>query len=100
MATKNADSKKVNVTLPAGLIDEIDEYAEEHYMTRSGFIAYACNQVISAKKLSESIVILNSLFDKMLQRREFDFVSDEEREEFERLSTVINTLKIGTQYLK
>lgn len=100
MATKNMDSKKINVTLPSGLIDDIDQCAESHYMTRSGFIAYACNQVIAGEKMQDSIVKMNVLFNKMMQRKEFNFVSDEERKEFENISAAIDTLRISIEHYR
>lgn len=100
MATKNMDSKKINVTLPSGLIDDIDKSAESHYMTRSGFIAYACNQVISAEKMQDSILKMHVLMNKLVQRKEFEFVSDEERKEFERICAVVDALHLGIEEYK
>lgn len=37
---------RVNVTLPADVLDQIDSYAEEHGLTRSGFLARAATSVM------------------------------------------------------
>ncbi|WP_426418184.1 type II toxin-antitoxin system HicB family antitoxin [Bradyrhizobium genosp. A] len=39
---------RVNVTLPADVLNEIDAYAEQHGFTRSGFLAQAAKKAIAA----------------------------------------------------
>ena len=41
-------SVRVNVTLPADVLSEIDRYAEQHGFTRSGFLAQAAKKAIAA----------------------------------------------------
>ncbi|SFN95635.1 Predicted nuclease of the RNAse H fold, HicB family [Bradyrhizobium sp. Rc3b] len=41
-------SVRVNVTLPADVLNEIDQYAEQHGFTRSGFLAQAAKKAIAA----------------------------------------------------
>ena len=41
-------SVRVNVTLPADVLSEIDTYAEQHGFTRSGFLAQAAKKAIAA----------------------------------------------------
>ena len=45
-----ADVKSVrfNVTMPADVLDQVDEYAERHGFTRSGFLAQAAKKAIAA----------------------------------------------------
>jgi len=44
--TRPAKSMRVNVTLPADVLAEIDRYAEAHGFTRSGFLAQAAKRAI------------------------------------------------------
>lgn len=39
-------SVRLNISLPARLVGEIDRYAAEHHMTRSGFLAKAAQQAM------------------------------------------------------
>jgi predicted RNase H-like HicB family nuclease len=39
---------RVNVTLPADALEEIDRYAESHGLTRSGFLAQAAKKAMAA----------------------------------------------------
>jgi len=41
LAQVNAKPLRLNVSLPAHLVQRIDRYAEAHHMTRSGFLARA-----------------------------------------------------------
>lgn len=42
----NTKSVRLNISLPANLVGQIDHYAAEHHMTRSGFLAKAALQTI------------------------------------------------------
>jgi len=41
-------SVRLNISLPANLVGQIDRYAAEHHMTRSGFLAKAALQAIGS----------------------------------------------------
>ncbi len=42
----NTKSVRLNISLPANLVGQIDHYAAKHHMTRSGFLAKAALQAI------------------------------------------------------
>ncbi|HSS77910.1 MAG TPA: type II toxin-antitoxin system HicB family antitoxin [Thermoanaerobaculia bacterium] len=42
----NTKSVRLNISLPANLVGEIDRYAAEHHMTRSGFLAKAAHEAM------------------------------------------------------
>ena len=44
----NVKSKRVNITLPENLLYEIDRYATQHNLTRSGLLSVAVGQYIHA----------------------------------------------------
>jgi predicted RNase H-like HicB family nuclease len=41
--------KRVNISLPGSLLSRIDEYAEEHHLSRSGFLAKAAQEAMNGK---------------------------------------------------
>lgn len=47
LAKVNTRSVRLNISLPANLVGEIDRYAAEHHMTRSGFLAKAAQQAMA-----------------------------------------------------
>jgi predicted RNase H-like HicB family nuclease len=38
--------KRVNISLPCSLLSQIDEYAQTHHLTRSGFLAKAAQEAM------------------------------------------------------
>ena len=45
---------RINVSLPADVLAEIDRYAEDHGFTRSGFLAQAAKRVIKHRELGDA----------------------------------------------
>jgi hypothetical protein len=52
LAKLKVKAKRVNITLPENLLHEIDRYAEQYHMTRSGLLAQAADQYIHRKQLA------------------------------------------------
>ena len=42
----NIKAKRINITLPENLLREIDRYAAQHHLTRSGLLSVAAGQYI------------------------------------------------------
>jgi predicted RNase H-like HicB family nuclease len=40
-------SKRINITLPNYLLEQIDKYAKNHHMSRSAFLQQASRQILS-----------------------------------------------------
>jgi metal-responsive CopG/Arc/MetJ family transcriptional regulator len=49
LAKLKVKAKRVNITLSEKLLYEIDQYAEQYHMTRSGLLAQAADQYIHRK---------------------------------------------------
>ncbi len=41
--------KRVNISLPGSLLSQIDEYAEAHHLSRSGFLARAAQEAMESE---------------------------------------------------
>lgn len=85
---------RVNCTLNETLLSEIDEYAREHYMTRSAVIAYACYQFINTEKSKELLKDMNKTLQALFKAVEAnpDYkLSDEEAEQLEFMEKAIDT---------
>ena len=50
LAKLKVKAKRVNITLSEKLLYEIDRYAEQYHMTRSGLLAQAADQYIHRKQ--------------------------------------------------
>jgi len=49
LAKLKVKAKRVNITMPENLLHEIDRYAEQYHMTRSGLLAQAAGEYIHRK---------------------------------------------------
>ncbi len=45
----DAAPKRVNISLPGALLTQIDEYAQTHHLSRSGFLAKAAQEAMSGE---------------------------------------------------
>lgn len=50
LAKLKVKAKRVNITMPENLLYEIDRYAAQYHMTRSGLLAQAADQYIHRKQ--------------------------------------------------
>ena len=46
-ARSNQKPMRINISIPAGLVHDIDEYAKAHGATRSGFLAQAARAAMA-----------------------------------------------------
>ena len=49
LAKLKVKAKRVNITMPENLLNEIDRYADKYHMTRSGLLAQAAGEYIHRK---------------------------------------------------
>lgn len=59
---------KVQISLDDKLMERIDSYADENYMTRSGLVSFACTQFLNQndalRAVKEIVVILQKVADE------------------------------------
>lgn len=94
-------SVNIHLTVNEKLLEEIDIFAEKHYMTRSAMITYACNQVISAEKTITLLQSMNETLQTMFKAIEANpdcGVSEEEIKELEKMEFALDM--ISGEYLK
>lgn len=94
-------SLKIHFTVNEKLLEEIDSFAERHYMTRSAMITYACNQVISAEKTVELLQSMNETLQTMFKAIEANpdcEMPEDELKELEKMEYTLNML--SGEYMK
>lgn len=80
---------KVNITLADELMQRIDSYADENYMTRSGFISLASTQYLSQQ---EALKLVKDMGLAMRKIADKGIVADEiiaQLEDWERMAKMI-----------
>lgn len=80
---------KINITLADELLHRIDAYADENYMTRSGFMSFACNQYLNSADLNRLVKDMSLAMRKIADSGTIDDESQAILKDFERLSAML-----------
>ena len=100
-ASENSEYVKVTLTIDKRLLQKIDVYADEHYMSRSGMISYSCNQILIAEETKKLLGDMNKTLQTMFQAINANpdcGISEEEVKELEQMEFTLNML--SGEYLK
>lgn len=81
---------KVNVTLDDRLLERIDSYADENYMSRSGLISFACNQFLVQNDVVCAIKEMGYLMRKIADTGNVDEEIMKQLEDIERVCSLIS----------
>ena len=81
--------KKVQISIDEQLLDRIDSYADQTYMSRSGLITLACSQYLNQAEIVYAIKDLSLAMQKIAKDKKIDNKTMEKLEDFERLSRML-----------
>ena len=81
--------KKVQLSIDENLLDRIDKYADENYMSRSGFFTMASSQFLNQAEVVFAIRDLSLAMQKIAKDKKVDAETLERLEDFERLSRML-----------
>lgn len=76
---------KVNITVDDKLMERIDRYAEENYMSRSGLMSFACTQFLNQADAVHAIVNMGICMQKIAETGVVDEETRKELEDIERI---------------
>lgn len=74
---------KINVSIDDKLLERIDNFADENYMSRSGLISLACTQFISSNELISLIKEMAFNIRKIADTQKIDDEIMKQLENFE-----------------
>lgn len=80
---------KVQITLDDALMERVDAYADENYMSRSGLLSLAITQFLNASDVTKSIKEMAVCMRKIADTGTVDHEVMEQLEDFERLSKML-----------
>lgn len=80
---------KVNVSLDDELMKRIDNYADENYMSRSGFISIACTQFLNTQDALKAVKEMAFCMRKIADAGKLDHETMEQLEDFERMCKLL-----------
>lgn len=84
---------KVQISLDEDLLQRIDKHADSLYMSRSGFISYACAQLLNTSDMMLAIHDLSLAIRKIADTGTISEEDKETLEDFERLVKLITSAK-------
>lgn len=73
---------KINITVADELLNWLDEYADNNFMSRSGLISLACNQF---KTQNEVLTAVKNISNAMKKIADTGAISEEQIKEMEEL---------------
>ena len=68
----------------------VEDYADRHYMTRSGVVTMACTQLLLTEDIQRSIKTVAMAMKRIAESNKIDEKSKEELREFEALARAIS----------
>lgn len=80
---------KVQITLDDALMERVDAYADENYMSRSGLLSLAITQFLNASDVTKAIKEMAVCMRKIADTGTVDHDVMEQLEDFERLSKML-----------
>lgn len=80
---------KVQITLDDSLVQRLDAYADENYMSRSGLISLATTQYLNSAEVTKAIKDIALCIRKIADNGTVDHETMEQLEDFERLSKML-----------
>lgn len=80
---------KVNITLADELMQRIDSYADENYMTRSGFISLAATQYLNQQEAFKLVKDMGLAMRKIADKGLVDDEVISQLEDWERMAKMI-----------
>lgn len=84
---------KVQITLDDKLLDRIDTYADENYMSRSGLVSLAATQFLNTADITRAVKDLSLAMRKIADTGTVDHDTMEQLEDFERIAQYLTPKK-------
>lgn len=78
---------KLSISIKDELVERIDKYADENFMSRSGFISLACTQYLNSQEL---VGLMRDLSKTMNRIADVGKIDHETAEELERIEDIIS----------
>ena len=80
---------KVQISVDEKLLERIDTYADNNYMSRSGLITFACNQFLNSAEVIMLVKDMSLAMRKIADTGSIDHETIEQLEDFERLVKMV-----------
>lgn len=88
---------KVAVSIPDELLQSMDAFAKENFLSRSGFISMCCHQFLQAQEMQRVIGAMSDSMEKMANAAEAGSIDEDtmqEFEQFQKLAKIITNAQL------
>lgn len=82
---------KMQISMNDELAKRVDDYADENYMSRSGFISLACANYLNAHEATKAVQEVAACMRKIADTGKVDHDAMEQLEAFEEFAKMINS---------
>lgn len=82
-------AKKVQISIDDSLLERIDNYADNNYLTRSGLVTIATNQYLNSVEVISAVKDMSISMRKIADQGYVDQDTMEQLEDFERIAKVL-----------
>lgn len=80
---------KINISLDDELVQRIEAYADNNYMSRSGFISLACTQYLASADVVTAIKSLSLALNKIADTGNVDPETQKQLDDYGRLANLL-----------
>ncbi len=80
---------KVQISMDDKLVERLDRYAEENYMSRSGLLSLAASQYLNANEVILLVKDMSLAMRKIADSGEVDAETTQKLEDFERICKML-----------
>lgn len=87
--------KKIQISIDDNLLDRIDTYADNNYLTRSGFITLATSQFLNTQDVTKAIKDMAVCMQKISDNADKGTVTKEMLQELEDFNRIAKMLYYG-----
>ena len=84
---------KINITIEKDLLDDMDDYCEKNYFTRSALVSYSLVQVINQQKVIDSLRDASIAVRKVAETGVLDDESKKTLNDFEAVAKIMIPIK-------
>lgn len=82
-------AKKVQISIDDSLLERIDNYADNNYLTRSGLVTIATNQYLNSVEVISAVKDMSISMRKIADQGYVDQETMKHLEDFERIAKVL-----------
>lgn len=83
-------NKKINISIPLDLLDRIDEYADDNYLSRTAVICLATNQYLVGQEMQKMFREITKVFKRLSESDGVPEDIQQQLDEFQRLTKLMS----------